>query len=595
MFMPIQFSLTRIRNRALGLIALALLAGCSKPPDFQCPESMDAEDYTLDSLKKLTKIQLLETRLEEVSRQCEIPTQKSFDFAELLLKVAREGTPEQAMWLYERIQSRSVAFRKTYLAESGYLGITKPALPNSRKKLTLVSPKEIGENIKVAKISLEQAALAKTKYIEDGIAQNPDDGRRIVHFSDDAEPVLMQVTLEGNAAGDTTKIQFNSLSSGKEISLKSVADYVPEWKPAGYNSRATGLDRGDYRFVVDENGHIKYAIEYWVSADFSEVDWSGGAVPDSTPCNTTTNVIELSKNGLKYISELEVRSNITYGTYEALPSVDNLSGPGFSDDVFSSMFKGLATYAPLPNVAKHINFARNDEADQLLIAQLREQGRAGRLQLLNAIYATYPFPKEEDPKTPAKNLIAQFDAAAGVVNAFNKAFSGVDPLMRASTFGLFEATQAYNSVSKDLKSNMPPEPIPDNPFKLTTLFIKNEFPQRPGSPYRFSYEAYRIPDRKPFVVVANHPAFSSQGLITFYGKELDVGGVQFQSSLSGFSVEAPVIEIASPEQIDGINDYSKSLGTYKQSIEKLKRLGAHLSEDYYRNRQSVTEAILQTN
>jgi len=593
--MPIQFGLTRIRNQAVILIVLALLSGCSKPPDFQCPESMDAENYTLDSLKKLTQIQLLETRLEEVSRQCEIPTQKSSDFAELLLKVAREGSPEQAMWLYDRIQSYSVAFRKTYLAESGYLGITKPALPNNRKKLTLVAPKEIGESIKVAKISLEQAALAKTKYIEDGIAQNPDDGRRIVHFSDDAEPVLMQLTLEENAAGDTTKVQFNSLSSGNEVSLKSFADVVPEWKPAGNNSRATGFDRGDYRFVVDENGHIKYAIEYWVSADFSEVDWSGGDVPDSTLCNTTTNVIALSKSGLKYISELEVRSNITYGAYTALPSVENFSGPGFSDDVFASMFKNLATYAPLPNVAKHINFSRNDEADQLLIAQLREQGRAGRLQLLNAIYAAYPFPKEENPKTPVKNLIAQLDAAAGVVNAFVKAFSGSEPLMRASTFRLFASAQAYSSVSKDLKEHMPPEPIPDYPFKPTTLFIKNEFPQKPGFPYRFSYEAYRIPDRKPFVVVANHPAFPSQGLINFYGKELSGRSILFQSSLNGFSVEAPVIEVASPEQTDAINDYRKSLIDYQQSFEKFKLLGAHLNEDYYSNLQNVTEAILQAN
>lgn len=594
MFMPIQFGLTRIRNRALGLIVLALLAGCSKPPDFQCPESMDAEDYTLDSLKKLTQIQLLETRLEEVNRQCEIPTQKSFDFAELLLKVAREGTPEQAMWLYGRIQSRPAEFRKNFLAASENFGLTKPASPSAKNSLTLVSPENIGAELTSASITPEQAALAKTKFIEYKFSEGQDEFRRIVHVGDNPLPILMQ-SIDVGSNATLISVRFDSLANAEEISLRLSSGEKSEWEPASENRAAGNFHKGMYRFVTDNEGRIKFAIEYLISAEYFGYSAQGDEPPDITPCEASVSVVRFLGKGFEYIPEMSSKSTIQCARYLETSSPSQKTSDQLFDDAFNSTLKRLFTYHPLPNIAKHINFERNDDADKHLIAQLRDGGKAGRLQLLNAIYAAYPFPKEENPKTPAKNLIAQFDAAVGVVNAFEKAFSGVDTLMRASKFGLFDTARTYNLVSIDLKSSMPPEPLPENSFKPITLFIKNEFPQRPGSPYRFSYEAYRIPDRKPFVVVANHPAFSSQGLITFYGKELNVGDVQFQSSLSGFSVEAPVVEIASPEQIDGINDYSKNLRTYKQSIEKLKRLGAHLSEDYYSNLQSVTEAILQAN
>lgn len=583
---------SRVRIQALWLLFLPLLVGCSSPPDVECPESMSAESYTIDALRKLTQVQVLETRLEEVNRLCSVPPNRHMDFNELLLKVAKEGTPAQAIWLYEKIQSYPVDFRKSYLAASSYLGINKSVSGADAAHLTLISPEKVGFEIKSAKITPEQAALAKTKYLEGGIGQGSDEGRRVVYLSDQSAPVLMQRILEPNAAGETSIVKFNSLLNGNEIALEPVAGEIPEWGPAGHNSRATGIDHGDFRFVVDQNGRVKYAIEHWISVDLSEVDYNiDGSVLDSTPCVAVTNVIVFSKNGLKYIPELEVRSNITYGDYIKLTKQDSEYN-GFSDEAFSASFNRLAQYRPLPDVARYIKFDRNDDADQLLMGQLREKGAPGRMQLLNAIYAAYPLPSDENPKSMAESLIAKFDAAAGVVDAIDRVFSGIEPLMRAASTGLFETARAYKSVAKDLKDNLPSEPLPNNSYKLTTLFIKNQLEIGNATPYRFTYEAYRIPNRKPFAVVANHTAFSEQGMVTFYGKPLDGGTVQFRSSISGFSVEAPVIEVASKEQIEEMNVIAKTQRTYQQSIEKLKRLGGRVNEDYYNNFRSLKAAIL---
>lgn len=585
-----RFSLST--SLSLSALLATILSGCTSDPDFQCPDSMLSNEYSLESLNKIDFIQTLETRLEKINSQCNVPLKSKNEYEALLLRVAEKGTPEQAMWLYDKIQSYPKDFKKIFLTKSRYFGIADSTHQNEDKRLLLIDPQNVGEEVKSARISPEQASLAKSKYIEGMYADNPEESRRIVRMGKNRTPVLMQSLDEGSNGSSLIKVRFDSLLSGKEVSLRTFGEEASEWTPASEHISAGGYHQGRYKFVTNQNGDIKYAIEVFISADHSFYSNRGEDIPEATPCSISTRFLEFSESGFEYRRVLDSSSDEKCATNLNPTTKNQKTANEIFESAFEAAHKKIKLYRPIPYIAKYIDLSRGNEIDRLLVAQLRENGRAGRLQLLGAIYAANTLPKKEDFTDLAEYKLAKFESAASLIKAIHEVFSGIEPILNAIPTGLTDPVALYTTLLPDINENKPPKESRASEFSYMTFFINRELSTNNNPGHSFSYEAYRLSDRKAFAVFAGYPAFSGQGVFSFYGKQLE-SSVLFQSGSSGFSVEAPVIEMASQEMVEEIKINMKKISKYRQLISKLDQNSNPLDASFFESKSIITEVILR--